>query len=376
MIAGFDEISWLGVEWRGQDAFDAEKLLEDLPDRLAEALRRILHSRRLRGKAAIPHRALSQASVILAMHDLDGQQQYADGNDEYDHRAVAGAIGVDRRQQPPRHARPAHCRTEQQRIDRVEKSDDLDREYAQQEAAGAEPDKRDAFERPGIMRVGEIRLAWPAEENHAVEFHHHIRSQSRGENERRGGERHEHVDERLRQARREQERLQQQPLGDEPVERRQAGAGESPREREPGDPRHAMDQPAELAEAALLRRVQHRARGEEEEAFEEGVIERVVERRRQGDRCEERLVVALEQDREADAGDDDADVLDRGVREQALHVGLHRREEHAEQRRGEPENQREHAPPPELALQQIEGDAQQAVDRGLEHHAAHQSGNR
>ena len=180
----------------------------------------------------------------------------------------------------------------------------------------------------------------------------------------------------MREARREQERLQQQPLGDEPVERRQAGAGERPREREPGYPRHAMDQPSELAEAALLGRVQHRAGGEEQQALEERVIEGVIEACRQRDRREERLVVALEQDRQADAGDDNADILDRGVREQPLHVGLHRREEHAEQCRREPENQRKHAPPPELALQQIEGYAQQAVDCGLEHHSAHQSGNR
>ena len=32
----------------------------------------------------------------------------------------------------------------------------------------------------------------------------------------------------------------------------------------------------------------------------------------------------------------------------------------------------DHAPPPERRVQQVEAHAQQAVDRGLEHHAAHQ----
>ena len=38
----------------------------------------------------------------------------------------------------------------------------------------------------------------------------------------------------------------------------------------------------------------------------------------------------------------------------------------------EAQHERDHAPPPELAVQQVEGDAQQAVDRGLQHDAAHQ----
>ncbi len=137
-----------------------------------------------------------------------------------------------------------------------------------------------------------------------------------------------------------------------------------------------MDQSAELAEAALLRRVQHRAGGQKQQALEERVIERVIKRRGQRDRGEQRLVVGLEQDRQPDPGDDDADVLDRRVCEQPLHVGLHRREKHAEERRDEAQHQRDHAPPPQLALQQVEGHAQQAVDRRLEHHSAHQRGHR
>ena len=84
------------------------------------------------------------------------------------------------------------------------------------------------------------------------------------------------------------------------------------------------------------------------------------------------VAVGLEQDREPDAGDDDADVLDRRVGEQPLHVALHGREDHAEQRSQEAKRQRGDAPPPLLRIEEIERDAQQTVDRRLQHHAAHQ----
>src|SRR6516164_10844037 len=133
-----------------------------------------------------------------------------------------------------------------------------------------------------------------------------------------------------------------------------------------------MDQPTELAKAALLGRVQHRSRGEKEQALEERVIERVIERRGERDRGEQRLIVALEENRQPDSRDDDADVLDRRIGEEPLHVGLHGGEEHAEERGEQPEHEREYTPPPELEAEQIEAYAQQSVDRRLEHDAAHE----
>jgi hypothetical protein len=118
--------------------------------------------------------------------------------------------------------------------------------------------------------------------------------------------------------------------------------------------------------------MQHRARREEQQALEKGVVERVIQDRGQRDRREQRLAVRLEEDDEADAGDDDPDVLDRRIREEALHVGLHRGEDHAEERGEKSQRQRDHAPPPELAAEQVERDAQQPVDRHLQHRAAHQ----
>ena len=97
------------------------------------------------------------------------------------------------------------------------------------------------------------------------------------------------------------------------------------------------------------------------------------ERRGQRQRGHRRHAIAEEQQRQADADDQQADVLDRRVGQQPLHVGLHRGEHHAEQGGGEAERQ-QHARPTTRAASRSRSKlhAQQAVDRGLEHHAAHQ----
>ena len=51
----------------------------------------------------------------------------------------------------------------------------------------------------------------------------------------------------------EKKSLQQQPLGDETIERRQSGHGECTDESEPGDPWHSMDQTTQAPETALPR---------------------------------------------------------------------------------------------------------------------------
>jgi len=116
--------------------------------------------------------------------------------------------------------------------------------------------------------------------------------------------------------------------------------------------------------------VQHGTGAEEQQALHERVVEGVIQHRDQGQRRERLHADALEHDGEADTGEQHADVLDRRVREQPLHVRLHGREDDAEQGRGQPEHHRREPPPPGRVAQQVERDSQHAVDRGLEHHAA------
>ena len=102
------------------------------------------------------------------------------------------------------------------------------------------------------------------------------------------------------------------------------------------------------------------------------MIERVVQDCGERDSGKRRLAIRFEEDREAETRDDDADVLDRRIREQTFHVGLRGGENHAEERRGESQHEPDDAPPPQLHVQQIEAHPQQAVDRSLEHDAAHE----
>ena len=118
--------------------------------------------------------------------------------------------------------------------------------------------------------------------------------------------------------------------------------------------------------------MQNRPGTEKQQALHERVIEAVIQERDQGECSEGGHADAEEYDREPEAGEDDADVLDRGVREQPLHVGLGRGEHHTVQRAEEPEGQRHEAPPPLGMPKQIEGDAQHAVDGRLQHHTAHE----
>jgi len=55
----------------------------------------------------------------------------------------------------------------------------------------------------------------------------------------------------------------------------------------------------------------------------------MVERGDQRQRRYLLLLAGVEQDRQPDAGNDDADIFDLGISQQALHVGLHGREQHA-----------------------------------------------
>jgi hypothetical protein len=167
-------------------------------------------------------------------------------------------------------------------------------------------------------------------------------------------------------------RLQQQPLGYKAVQRRQPRDRQRPDQRQPRHPRHAPDQAAEPAEVALARCVQHRTGGEEQQALEHRVVQAVVQRGGERQRRGRAHTLGVEQQRQPDAREHDAEILDRRAGEQPLHVGLHRSEHHAVERTEQAERQQHRAPPPQRRRQQVEAHAQHAVDRGLQHHAAHQ----
>ena len=80
----------------------------------------------------------------------------------------------------------------------------------------------------------------------------------------------------------------------------------------------------------------------------------------------------LERDRQAKPDEDEADVLDRREGEHALEIDLHQRCSTPRRPRRGADDEHRYAPAPVGRADEIEDDADKAVDRDLRHHAAHQ----
>ena len=102
------------------------------------------------------------------------------------------------------------------------------------------------------------------------------------------------------------------------------------------------------------------------------MVEDVEQRRGHRQRRRRLHAVGAEAERETQADEDDADVLDRVIGEQPLEVVLHQRVEHAEHGGHPAEHDHDRRPPPGQRPHQVEGDADEGIDRDLGHHAAHQ----
>ncbi len=288
-------------------------------------------------------------------------------------RAVTRALRRHRRQEQPV-ARRGVAQAFAQELDRhgVDPSDHQGGEQPEQDAPDRQEHETGTLPRSGVVGRLQRRLPGLAKKHHPVELDHHVGSEGGGEHEGRRCQRHQHAKVSVGDIGREQERLEQQPLRHEAVQRGQPGERQGAHQREPGDPRHAMDKPAEAAEAALVGSVQHRTGRRKQQALHHGVIEAVIERGDQGQRRQRRHAMGPEHDREPDGAQHDADVLDGRIREEPLHVGLDRGEHDPEQRRDEADDERDDAPRARLSVQQVEGDSQEPVDRGLQHHPTHQ----
>ena len=101
------------------------------------------------------------------------------------------------------------------------------------------------------------------------------------------------------------------------------------------------------------------------------MIERVEQGGSEGKRGKEAHIACREQNRKSDTGKDQSNVFDGGVSQQALHVGLDAGKDGSEQSREEPQREHCYSPLPKLNVKQIEANSQHAVDRRLEHDAAH-----
>ena len=183
------------------------------------------------------------------------------------------------------------------------------------------------------------------QERNAEGLHEAGRGQRRGERQQRAGDGEDHAREAPGASEAGQQRLVRQPFADEAVERRQAGNGHRADQKTERRHRHAADEPAHLFHVARARGLQNGAGAQKQQALEDGVVQRVVEARDQRDGRQRGMAERAEHQRRAEADQDDADVLDAVIRQQALEVVLHQRVEHAQQRREHARRQHQHARP-------------------------------
>jgi hypothetical protein len=170
------------------------------------------------------------------------------------------------------------------------------------------------------------------------------------------------------------QRLKEEPFADEAVQRGQAGDGQRAGQETGGRPGHAADQAAEQVHVAGARGVEDGSRAEKEQSLECGVVQGVVERGREREEGRRGDLEAPEEEPGAEADEDETDVLDARIGEEALEVVLHERVEHADDRRERPEADQQGSPPGRPPAEQVQADAEEPVHAELDHHARHEGG--
>ena len=203
---------------------------------------------------------------------------------------------------------------------------------------GEQPYEKDACERQGhrrdaegvgLGRLGDLVGAGRAEEDRAVEFGEGQDDESADQRQRgQSGGGRQHVAARGDAV--EHPEVDQQ-FGDEAVEGRQGADGRRAREEEDRRERHVLRKPAQRVERRGMGLREDVARAEKEQALEQRVVERVQQGARDAAQRDELVARGFAQRGDAESDEDDADVFDRGVGQQAFHVVLHGCEDHAPQ---------------------------------------------
>ena len=203
--------------------------------------------------------------------------------------------------------------------------------------------------RAGIVRMRQPRIARLAKKDHAVELDHHVSGQRRRQRDHGRCHRHQHVDVIVGQARRQQEGLQQQPFRHEAVERRQAGDGQHTHQHQPRDA-HGMRWISPPSRPMLRSPVACRIEPvpTNSRLLKKAWLRLWYSVAVSASAASVSLPYDVEDQGETDADQQQADVLDRRIGQQALHVSLHGGEHHAEHCSDQPQRQRQHAPPPQL----------------------------
>ena len=146
-----------------------------------------------------------------------------------------------------------------------------------------------------------------------------------------------------------QQRLERQPLRREPVQRRQPGDRHRADQKRAPRPRHPPQQTAEPVELERANRPLERPGAQEQQRLEDGVVQRVQQRRGERDRRPQHRAPRHAAPGSAEAEQDDPDVLDRVKRKQPLQLVLEQRVHHPADRRQRAEREHEDADPERAA---------------------------
>ena len=351
----------------------AIQLGEDAPQRLGEGGRGVLHARRLADAAAAPRVPEAQPAVGARepepQRDKPQQEHEPERQKRRGHLADGAGDAERQPQGEPHVGRREALEAGQRRPDHPHDGGGRQPErrahQRQRDHAGLHGQRR-------LVRVLGLRRSRDGEERDPERLDEAGRAEPAREREHGHRDRHDHRDLGLRDRRPAEQGLEHQPFGGEPVERRQRRDRARADEEEEGGARHPLDQPAHLLHVARARRVQHRPRAQEQQPLEARVVDRVIQAADDAQGGERRQPVALEHQARPDPDEDDADVLDRVKGEQPLEIVLHEGVEHPEQRRDGAQAEHEAAPPRGPAREQVDRDAEQAVDAHLDHDAGHQ----
>ena len=213
------------------------------------------------------------------------------------------------------------------------------------------------------------------QKDHAEDLDETGGGQRPGQCQQRSPERDQQFQQRMRQCRREQKGLKGQPLRDKAVEGGQGRDGDTADQKERRRPGETVNQPPHLLHVPFVGGVQHRPGPHEEQPLEHGMVEGVIQGGNQRQGRQIRQLEGGKDHRQTEPDQDDADILDRVIGQQALQVMLHQGIQHTHHRRDQPQRQHDRPPPPGEYLDEVEGETDHAVDGGLEHDAAHQGRN-
>ena len=240
------------------------------------------------------------------------------------------------------------------------------------DAPGGQGEQPAAHRPRRLDGLGAGMAARRSEQHEADDLDEAVDRECSGERQRGQGQRSRDAGRDAVRQREMKQRLQRQPLRDEAVQRRDPGDRPGADQEGGAGPGHATQQAAQAIQLEVVDGALERAGAEEQERLEDGVVDRVQQRRGERHARPAGLTLLAQDQRGAEAEQDDADVLDRVQREQALQLMLEEGVDDSAEGRDRAQRDHRHAEPERRPVEPLEEHAHEAVQRDLDHHAAHE----